>query len=319
MDMATRLDIFLDVVTHGSFSKAAESRNLDRSVISKQLKILEGELGVRLLNRSIRALSATDAGTRIVSQAKSIRNTLTDTVLIAKSYHEKPQGVLRVTSPTLFGNMYVQKAIHSFMDKYPDINIKLELSDKKTDIIGDRFDIAFRIGPSRDSNLIAKKLADNKVALLASEEFVQKHGMPKTPEELVKLPGIIYTNGVYKTDKLAISESPESNAMHTHHIEGRLEVNDVSACNEAVYSGLGYASIPLFTLDRTIKERALVPLLTEYTLPANEWGIYAVYPHRNQTPIVKLFIEAVQDIIGTPPKWESYIDNYKTMYKRVAI
>ncbi len=315
MDMASRLDLFLDVVQKGSFAKAANARNIDRSALSKQIKILEQELGVRLLNRSTRALSPTAAGSRIIKQAESIREMLSDTLQIAKSFHAKPQGLLRLTSPTLFGTIYIEKALHLFMSRYPDIDIKLELNDQISDIIGDSFDLAFRIGPLRDSNLIAKKLASNKVAILASKDFIKKYGCPKTPDELVKLPSIIYTNGVYKMDKITLSESPGSDIMRTHHIQGRLEVNDVSACNNAVYAGLGYCRIPLFSLDRNINELGLVPLLTDYKLPRDEWEIYAVYPHRNQSPTVKLFIETVQELIGSPPIWESYIDGYHMMYR----
>lgn len=315
MDRARKLDLFLEVVQKNSFVKAANAKNIDPSVVSKQIISLERELGVRLLNRSTRSISTTDAGDKIAKQAEVIRKTLINTVRIAKSYHEKPKGLLRITSPTQFGNMYLQKAVHIFIDKYPDIDIKLDLEDKRSDLIRERFDIAFRIGPPRDSNLIARKLADNKMAILASQDFINKYGYPKTPDELIKLPSVIYNNGEYKLNRLTISSSPHSGVMQTHDLQGRFEVNDVNAWTKAVDMGLGYLLRPLFTLDRNIKDLGLVPLLTNYQLPNDEWGIYAVYPHRNPTPAVKLFIETVREVIGTPPKWESYIDGYEHMYK----
>ena len=315
MGMSTRLDLFLDVVQHGSFAKAAGVRNMDRSALSKQIKVLEDDLGVRLLNRSTRALSLTNAGKEIIKQAESVRELLANTQRLAESFHDTPKGLLRISSPTLFGKMYIQKAVNIFMAKYPDTHIKLVLDDKRVDIIGERFDVAIRIGPARDSNLIARKLASTKGAILASESFIETYGKPQTPEELIKLPAIIYSNGEITFNKITISDSPGSEVMNTHIKNGRLEVNEVSVIMDAMKAGLGYSQHGLFTLEQNIKEMGLVPLLTDYKLPETNWGIYAVYPHRNQTPLVKLFIDTVQELIGTPPVWEKYIDNYDAMYK----
>lgn len=315
MDKASRLDLFLEVVQQGSFARAADARHMDRSALSKQIKLLENELGVRLLNRSTRALSATNAGIEIAKKAEMIREALIKTQRVAESFHESPKGLLRITSPTVFGRMYIQNAVNIFMNKYPDIHVKLVLEDRRSDIIGERFDLAFRIGPSRDSNLIARKLAGTKAAILASTEFIDLYGEPQTPEELIKLPSVIYSNGNFSSNKLTISDKPGSDVFVTHYLQGRYEVNEVSSLMEAMKAGIGYSLRGLFTLDKNIKETGLVPLLTNYKLSTDDWGIYAIYPHRNQTPIVKYFLQTVQDLIGTPPIWESYIDNYDTLYK----
>lgn len=314
MDMATRLDLFLDVVKHGSFAKAADLRNLDRSVLSKQIKTLEEDLGIRLLNRSTRSLSLTNAGTEILKQAESMRELLLNTQRLAESYHSQPKGQIKITGPTPFGYLYLTKAINCFMKKYPDIHISLHLDDRRTDIIGEQYDIAFRVGMLSDSNLIAKKIASNPIAILASQSFIEKYGEPKTPEELIKLPAIIYTNGETTINKIDFCQSPGCDVMQTYTMKGRYKVNQAKAILSAAQDGLGYASAPLFTLEKNIKEMGLVPLLTNYKMPKTYGDIHAIYPHRNQTPIVKLFIETVQEVIGTPPIWESYIDNYSSMY-----
>ncbi|MEL0628878.1 LysR family transcriptional regulator [Psychromonas aquatilis] len=313
--MSTRLDLFIDVAQQGSFAKAAGIRNIDRSALSKQIKILEDELGVRLLNRSTRAISLTDAGKEILTQAESVREILANTRRLAESFQSQPKGLLRVTSPSLFGRLYIEKAAFQFMEKYPDVHIKLVFDDTRSDIIGERFDIAFRIGPARDSNLIARKLGDAKVAILASESFIKKYGDPKTPEELIKLPSVVYNNTEQKFNKILISEAPGSDIMKSYNIQGQLEVNELSSVLEAVKAGLGFSQRGIFTLDRNIKEMGLVPLLTNYKLSHRDWGISALYPHRNQTPLVKLFIDAVQELIGKPPIWDSYIDGFEDMYQ----
>lgn len=315
MDMATRLDLFLDVVQHGSFAKAADLRNLDRSVLSKQIKTLEDDLGIRLLNRSTRSLSLTDAGTEIVSQAESVRELLSSTQRLADSFNDQPKGQLKITSPTPLGRLYVSKAANILMKKYPDIHINLVLNDRRSDIIGEQYDIAFRIGSLPDSNLIAKKLASNPIAIIASKSFIEEHGEPKTPEELIKLPALIYSNGVLTLNKLDIGDAPGSDNLQTHVMRGRYVVNDSHTMFSSIQEGLGYTVTALFTLEENIKKAGIVPLLTNYKISDTVGHIYAVYPHRNQTPLVKLFIETVQEMIGTPPKWESYIDNYNSLYK----
>jgi DNA-binding transcriptional LysR family regulator len=315
MDMATRLDLFYDVVQHGSFAKAADLRNLDRSVLSKQIKALEQDLGIRLLNRSTRSLSLTDAGAEVLKQAESVRELLADTQRLAESYHSQPKGQLKITSPTPFGRLYLSKAINIFMKKYPEIHVNLVLDDRRSDIIGEQYDIAFRIGSLPDSNLVAKTLASNPIAILASESFIEEHGEPKTPEELIKLPAVIYSNGVTTLNKLEIGDTPGSDNLRTHIMQGRYMLNEADTLFSALQAGIGYALTGLFTLDRNIREMGLVPLLTNYRIPNSFGQIYAVYPHRNQTPIVKLFIETVQEMIGTPPLWESYIDNFNDLYK----
>lgn len=315
MDMATRLDLFMDVVQHGSFAKAADIRNLDRSVLSKQIKALEDDLGIRLLNRSTRSLSLTDAGADILKKAELVRELLAETRRTAESYHAQPKGQIKITSPTSFGHLYISKAISIFMRKYPDIHITMHMDDRHTDIIGEQYDVAFRVGTLPNSNLIAKKLADNPMAILASRSFIEEYGEPTTPEELMKLPAVIYSNGERTFDKLEISEAPHSSVMRTYQMQGRYKVNEVKAVHSAVQDGLGYTATILLTLDQNIKQLGLVPLLTNYKLSTTSGHIYALYPHRNQTPIVKLFIETVQELLGDKPVWESYIDGYEAMYK----
>ncbi len=315
MDMATRQGLFLDIIQQGSFAKAADLRNIDRSVISKQIKILEDNLGVRLLNRSTRSLSLTDAGKEILKQAETVRDVLADTQRLAESFHSEPKGLIRITCPVSTGLLYIQKAINIFMNKYPQTYIELMLDDRRSDIIGDKFDIAFRIAEPKDSGLIAKKLAPRSFAILASKEFIEQYGQPQTPEELARLPAVIYANGEFTLNKIEISEAPGSNTMKKYNMSGRYKSNDIDALLDAVQAGLGYSVIVLSALKKNIKEMGLVPLLSNYRLADDAGGLYAMYPHRNQTSLVKLFIETVQELIGTPPVWESYIDDYSAMYK----
>ncbi|WP_375749232.1 LysR family transcriptional regulator [Vibrio sp. HN007] len=302
MDFASKLELLLDVAKYGSFSKAADSRNIDRSVLSKQIKQLEGALGVRLLNRTTRSISLTEVGERMVSQAQKVTDLLEETLHMAETFHSEPQGNVRVSSSTMFGRMYLHKAAEIFVTRYPKAKIELVLSDHRVDMIGERFDLVFRIGPIRESSMIARRLAPNSVALVASKSFIEKNGFPETPEELVKLPSIIYSNGNILIDRVNISAGPGITEPRSYPIWGQYTVNETELIVEAAKSGLGYAQVGHFMMADDLESQGLVQLLPEYELPS--FGdIYAMYSHRNQPPLVKSFLEIVQEVIGTPPVW----------------
>ena len=315
VSISNQLMLFIDVVQQRSFAKAAAIHDMDNSSLSKQIKKLETTLGVQLLNRSTRSFSLTSAGEEILSQAHIVLDTLSDIQSIADSYQIEPKGMLRITSGMFFGQQYVQPVVNKFMQKYPNVKITLMLDDKRSDIIGDHFDLAFRIGKLNDSNLMAKKIASTHFALVASKDFIARYGMPQTPEELIALPAIVYGNGDVSLDQIKISEQPHGDLLKTFKMKGNYKISDVRAMMDAVKAGLGYSLIDLFNLEKPITEVGLVPLLTNYKLSTMDTGIYALYPHRKQTPLVSEFIKMVQEYIGTPAFWVEHIPNYKQFYK----
>ena len=308
MDIAKRLDLFLDVVKQGSYTKAADLRQMDRSSLSKQVMALEKDLGIRLLNRSTRSLSLTEAGKEVLKQAESVRQTVSDTYRIVENFHNKPKGLLRITSPTLFGKLYVHKVVKLFMQTYPEAHIHLTLDNKKLNVIEDRYDIAFRIGKVDDSNLIARKLANNRPVLLASESFIQEHGEPNTPEELIKLPAVFFANDGLVVNRIPIVDDVKTGESKFWEFQGRYRVNEQELILDAIQSGMGFGVLARYMLHKNLKELGLVRLLSGYEFPDYFGGIYAVYPHRNPTLLVSKFIEMMHEEIGEVPVWEGYID-----------
>ena len=200
------------------------------------------------------------------------------------------------------------------MKKFPEVKITLSLDDKRNDIIADHFDLAFRVGKLTESNLIAKKIANTNFALVASKDFVAQYGYPKTPEELIDLPAVVYSNGNVTLDLLKMSESPSSDIFNNYKMKGNYKVSDVKSIIDAVQHGIGYTLLDLFNLEKPISELNLVPLLTDHKISMMDTGIYAIYPHRKQTPLITEFINELQSYIGTPPFWESHIPNYHNLY-----
>ena len=315
MSITNQLSLFLDVVQQGSFTKAAALHDMDNSSLSKQIKKLEASLGVQLLNRSTRSFSLTSAGEDILEQTNILVDTLEQIQNIADSYQSEPKGILRITSSIFFGQQYLQPVISRFMKKYPNVKVTLYLEDKKTDIIADHFDLAFRVGKLAESNLIARKIAKTNFAIIASQAFIKQYGNPTTPEALIALPAIIYNNGDVSVDQLKLSETPHSEKLKNYKMKGNYKVSDVRTMIAAVKDGLGYTLIDLFNLECPIDQLGLIPLLTDHTLSTVATGIYAVYPHRKQTLLVSEFIKTVEQYIGTPPFWNTHIPDYKNLYK----
>ena len=307
MSLTTQLLLFADVVHQGSFSKAAALHNMDNSSLSKKIKKLELELGVQVLNRSTRSFSLTSAGENILEQTIKLNDILDDIQLIAKSYQSQPKGILRITSPIYFGQNYLQPVISCFINKYPDIQIIHSLDDRKADIISEQFDIAFRLGKLTESNLIAKKIADTHFILIASSAFVHRYGLPQSPQQLTQLPAIVYNNIDVTLDQLQIKDNIADTDFITYKMQAKYKVSDVKTMINAAKDGLGYALIDLSNLEDSLENLDLVQLLPEMTISRSHTAIYAVYPHRKQTMLVKEFIHAVQEHIGTPPRWEAYL------------
>ncbi|MGF1735706.1 LysR family transcriptional regulator [Photobacterium satsumensis] len=314
MDFPSRLLLLLEVVELGSFTKVSEQRNVDRSVISKHISRLEEELGVRLLNRTTRSLSLTAAGNEMVNQAKSLRTLLSNTHRLAQNYHAEPKGVLRITSSTLFGRQYVQQAVLAFQQQYSGVDIELRLEDRVVDMVSEGFDIGFRIGKPKASSLIARKIARNRLLIVASPAFIQKHGDINTVEQLESLPATVYSGPGLLLDTFRYVDD------NKEHQEFKLKVayrvNDVEMVTKSAVAGNTLAVVTAQMIEDEILEGKLIPIMTHLDL--DDFGtFYAVYPHRDAPIKTKLFIETLKSIIGTEiPVWEKQIPHFEQMYGR---
>lgn len=312
MDFSSRLLLLLEVIELGSFTKVSEQRNVDRSVISKHISRLEGELGVRLLNRTTRSLSLTAAGNEIVNQAKLLRNLLNDTHRLAQNYHSEPKGILRITSSAMFGRQYVQQAVLAFQQQYPEVDVELRLEDRFMDMVSEGFDIGFRIGKPKNSSLIIRKVARNRLLIVASPEFIEKHGEIKTIERLEALPAAVYAAPGLLIDKFTYFDGNKESKKLQLNIA--YKVNDVEMITKTAVAGNMLAVVTAQMIENEILEGKLIPIMTQLHL--DDFGtFYAVYPHRDAPIKTKLFIDTLKSIIGEDiPIWEKHIPNFDEMY-----
>lgn len=313
MDLASRLLLLLEVSELGSFVKVSELRNVNRSAISKQIGKLEKELGVRLLNRTTRSLSLTAAGSEMVNQAKQLRDLLNNSKRLAENYHSEPRGELKISSSTLFGRQYVQQAILRFQARYPDIRIELLLEDRMVDLVGEGFDIGFRIGEPKESNLIAKQIAKNRLLIVAAPAFIEKYGKPNTIPKLESLPAVVYSAQGLLIDKIKYLDNTGSEAFI--QLNTAYKVNEVEMLINTAVAGEMLTVTTAQMIENEVLEGKIIPIMTHINL-ADYGTFYAVYPHRNSPLKTRLFIEMLKDVVGDQtPIWETRIPGFDNMYK----
>lgn len=302
MDRIDTMRAFVAVVTEGSFSKAAITMQLSPQLVSKYVAKLEEELHTRLLNRTTRKVSLTEAGSQYFTHAQQILLSIDEMASQLGGLQQHPKGVLRISAPVSFALKHMAKLITDFQDRYPSVTVDLQLSDRKVDIVEEGFDIALRIGQLQSSSLIAKQIAPIRVVLCASPEYLNTHGTPKQLEDLESHRYLHYsymnveTKGqIYKY--LKTKQFKERSVFHS---------NNGDVLVEAAIAGGGLILQPTFIASEALSTGKLVVVLPEYE--PSPLGLYAVYAHRKLLPHkVRCFIDFMTDYYGTPPYWDENI------------
>ncbi len=300
MDSLNDIAVFVQVIDDGSFTNAAERLKLSRSVVSKYVTRLEERLGVRLLNRTTRRLSLTEAGRIFYDLSRRGLQDIEDARLEVSRLQEKPRGVLRINSPMSFGIMHIAPLLPEFQRQYPDVSVDMNLDDRKVEVIEEGFDISVRITEMPDSSLIARRLASCRHAIVAAPSYLKQHGTPRSPEDLHDHNVISFRYQASATDWhfLGPDNKPVSVA-----VAGTIQMNNSLALREAVIGGVGIMRAPTFVVGDDIQQKRLVRILPDYT--ALEISIFLVYPQRKHlSPKVRAFVDFMAEKISDPPDWD---------------
>ena len=312
MDISSRMLLFLEVSERGSFAKVAEHRKIDRSVVSKQVAKLEQELGVRLMNRTTRSFSITGAGHDVLRKAQTLKSLLDDTTRVAQNYHQTPRGTLKITCSYALAKQVLMPVITSFQQRFPQVKVELFTGDRVVDIVADGFDLAIRVGEQKDSSMVARYLARNRLLLLAAPSFIERFGEPKTLEELASLPAACYAGEQIKPDYIDYAD--EHNQIQRLHLNWQFACNEVELMRDHVLSGTSFYLAPSFHMHDDITSGRLVPIMTDLKL-LDFAAIYAVYPHRDLPLRARLFFDALKEYVGDKiPIWEQNIPDFEKMY-----
>ena len=290
MDL-NRLLIFAKVAEHQSFTQAAQELGIEKSTVSSKVSQLEKHLGIRLLNRTTRLVTLTEAGEAYFQYCKQIVETAQEAESFAETLTDEPQGVLRISVPMDFGQLLVSQLIKPFMSTYPELKIDLNVVDREVDLIAERFDIALRIGPGtlKDSSLIGKKLFDIRMGLFASPDYIKEHGEPASADDLSSYPFIIFTKEQLPVFKFA----KDFAGSLSENSSGNIKINDVITCKEAARAGLGIAILPVAIAQHEVGTGKLIALLPELKIESPT--LFAVYPSRQWAPSkLKVFLQHVE-------------------------
>ncbi len=288
--------VFTRVVEAGSFTGAAKLLGLPKSTVSRKVALLEERLGVRLLERTTRALKLTEIGATYFEHCSRIVNEAEEANLTVTRMQVSPRGTLRVTAPTEFGSLYLGAIVAAYLQQFPRVELEVELTNRVVDLIEEGFDLGIRAGSLRDSSLIARKLASDRVIICGSPAYLAEQSKPLTPEDLSDRQMILAPASPQNHVKLISEEG----ASATVAIAGNLRVNSLAMARDAAAAGLGLAALPEMICWEDLRSGRLQVALEGWALPGA--GLHAVYPSpRHLSAKVKTFIDFLQQKLSPPP------------------
>ncbi len=267
-----KLRVFHAVAEAGSFTHAGEALNLSQSAVSRQISALEESLSVPLFHRHARGLILTEQGELLFRTAREVFAKLAMAESLISESKDRPKGPLKITTTVAFGSIWLTPRIREFLDLYPEIQVSLVVDDSELDLSMREADVAIRMSPPRQPDLIQRHLVSVQVHIYASTEYIKKHGSPQRPEELDSHRIIVYGEDA-RPPVPGVNWLMEVGAKPGQDRRPILTVNNTYGMLRAVMSGLGVASLPDFVATET---NALVRVLPEITGPPNE--AYFVYP-----------------------------------------
>ncbi|MYM88715.1 LysR family transcriptional regulator [Rugamonas sp. FT82W] len=300
MDRLRALEVFVEVVRREGFARAAEALDTSPANVTRYISDLEAHLQTRLLNRSSRKMSLTSSGEALFERAKSILDDVAEAEAIASSATMQPHGVLRINAPLSFGVLHLAPLWARFMQKYPDVQLDVALIDRVVDIVEEGYDMAIRISRSGSASNVARKLATSRNILCASPAYIERHGMPLHPAELLRHSCIGYSYAA-TADEWQILDAREQ--PHTVRVQCAMHTNNGDTARAAALGGLGVIWQPSFLVGADLRAGKLVRVLPDYHMP--DIDVLAVYPSRRHLSAkVRVMIDfLVEQFAGIPP-WD---------------
>lgn len=301
MDKLDAMNAFAKVVAAGSYAEAARRLGLTRSAVSKAVMELEQLLGARLLDRTTRRVTPTEAGLAYYERCVSILADVEETEIQISRLHDEPRGVLKINAPMSFGTLYLGAAVADFMARYPDLRIELTLNDRFIDPLEEGVDVTVRIGALADSSLIARRLAPARRALVASPDYLGQHGAPQSPHDLGGHRCLVYGHMAAAHRWQLVEDGREV----TVQIASSLCSNNGEVLRTSALAGNGIANLPTFIVGPDVEAGRLEAVLPQS--PPTELGIFALYaPNRYLAAKTRVFIDFLVARFGEEPGWDAF-------------
>jgi DNA-binding transcriptional LysR family regulator len=301
------LETFATVASLGSFSRASDKLGISRGIASKRIASLEAKLGVKLINRTTRTMSLTEAGRKLYVMADTLFSLLDSAEEELHAASATPRGVLRVNAPMSFGIRHLGKIIDSFLLDHPDVEIETTLDDRVVNIVEEGFDVAIRIRRLEDSSLTARYLAPARMVLCAAPTYLEKRGRPAHPIDLERHDCLVYD---YLARHGVWSFSREGEDIDVRP-QGRLRGNNGDLLMQGAIDALGIVLAPTFIAYEALRAGAVEPILCEWS--AVEPGLFAVMPPgRVDVLKVRAFVDHLVKALGKQPHWDEGLQLQRT-------
>lgn len=272
MDRHLAMETFVRVVDTGSFSDAARQMQIGQPAVSKAITQLEDWLGVRLLMRSTRSLTPTEAGQNFYIGAKRALEEAEEAILAARGAGAGLTGKLRISASVCFGRLHIMPQLPRFLEKHPELEIEMVLDDRSINLVEEGIDVAFRSGSLANSSLVARKIGEARRLVVATPRYFEKHGEPKTPGELIAHQTVVYTPDGGGTTWVFRQGSAETSVV----VGGRVRVTAAEGLREAVFAHLGLAISSEWNFAPELAAGIVRPVLLDWDLPPLE--LRAVFP-----------------------------------------
>jgi len=283
---SSEMNAFVRVIERGSFAAAAADLGLTPSALSKLVSRIESRLGVRLLTRTTRKLALTAEGELFVARSRDILASIEAAEAEVMAASERPRGHLRISVGTAVAKQVLSVTLPAFLDRYPEIAVELHVSDRQIDLVAEQVDVAIRSGALGDSMLVARKVAEATRVICASPLYLEKHGSPRVPADLLQhncltLPGPAWAQWPFHTHE----------GINRLAVSGNLTSDNADLLLDLAVAGLGIARLADFMVARAMRQGTLVPLLTDSHVPES-FSIHALtVPGRHRAPRIRAFID----------------------------
>ena len=294
------LRAFVAVVEAGGFSRAAARLGLAKSIVSRRVSRLETSLGARLLARTTRGVSPTEAGAAFHARGVRILAELDEAREEVAGRQGSVAGTLRLAAPLSFGVAHLAPALARFAADHPRVALDVAYGDRPVDLVAERFDAAVRIGALPDSSLVARRLAPVRLVAVASPAYLARRGAPGKPEDLADHDCLVYSAAAGGGEAWRFRAGRGSVSVRPH---GRFRADNGEALVAAALEGLGVAALPTFLAGEALRSGALVPLLEAFPMP--EFGLHVVRPPGGPAPArLRALIDFLAARFGPEPYWD---------------
>ncbi|PIF20577.1 MULTISPECIES: LysR family transcriptional regulator [unclassified Acidovorax] len=305
MDKLKAFESFVSVATRGSLTAAAKAEGVAPAIMGRRLDALEEHLGVKLLVRTTRRISLTHEGSAFLEDCQRLLSDVANAEASVSEGGVKATGHLRITAPAGFGRRHVAPLVPRFRSAHPDVTISLNLSDRVVDLAGEGYDCAVRVGDLPDSSLVSVRIADNRRLCVATPAYLQRHGTPRHPSELVQHDCLTLSSEASQTRGWAFRMPVEGSGTEVIHLKpgGPLDCSDGQVLHDWCLAGYGIAWRSTWEVEAEIAAGRLVEVLHDFAAPPN--GIYVVFPQRKHMPLrVRLWIEHLKHQYAQPAFWK---------------